>query len=48
MRPRFDAAYLIVDDGRAAFIDTGTNDALPRLLGALGGAGPGAPTRSTT
>ena len=23
-RPRFDAAYLIVEDGRAAFIDTGT------------------------
>lgn len=34
-RPRFDAAYLIVDSGRAAFIDTGTRHALPRLLGAL-------------
>lgn len=34
-RPRFDAAYLVVQDGRAAFIDTGTNAALPRLLGAL-------------
>lgn len=34
-RPRFDAAYLLVDSGRAAFIDTGTNFALPRLLGAL-------------
>lgn len=34
-RPRFDAAYLIVDAGRAAFIDTGTNHAVPRLLGAL-------------
>lgn len=34
-RPRFDAAYLLVDDGRAAFFDTGTNHALPRLLGAL-------------
>jgi glyoxylase-like metal-dependent hydrolase (beta-lactamase superfamily II) len=34
-RPRFDAAYLLVHDGRAAFIDTGTNFALPRLLGAL-------------
>jgi glyoxylase-like metal-dependent hydrolase (beta-lactamase superfamily II) len=34
-RPRFDAAYLIVQDGRAAFVDSGTNDALPRLLGAL-------------
>ena len=34
-RPRFDAAYLLVEDGRAAFIDTGTNAALPRLLGLL-------------
>jgi acetyl esterase/lipase len=25
-RPRFDAAYLLVDQGRAAFIDTGTMD----------------------
>lgn len=35
VRARFDAAYLIVEQGRAAYIDTGTNDALPRLLGAL-------------
>jgi glyoxylase-like metal-dependent hydrolase (beta-lactamase superfamily II) len=35
LRPRFDAAYLIVQDGRAAFVDNGTQDALPRLLGAL-------------
>jgi glyoxylase-like metal-dependent hydrolase (beta-lactamase superfamily II) len=34
-RPRFDAAYLIVDSGRAAFVDTGTNHAVPRLLAAL-------------
>ena len=34
-RPRFDACYLIVENGRAAFVDTGTNPALPRLLGAL-------------
>jgi glyoxylase-like metal-dependent hydrolase (beta-lactamase superfamily II) len=34
-RPRFDAAYLLVDDGRAAFIDTGTNFAVPRLLATL-------------
>ena len=34
-RDHFDAAYLIVDAGRAAFIDTGTNHAVPRLLGAL-------------
>jgi glyoxylase-like metal-dependent hydrolase (beta-lactamase superfamily II) len=38
-RPRFDAAYLIVDEGRAAFVDTGTRHALPRLLGALGSRG---------
>ena len=35
VRPRFDAAYLIVENGRAAYVDTGTNDALPQLLGAL-------------
>jgi len=35
IRPRFDAAYLIVEAGRAAFVDTGINAALPRLLGAL-------------
>ncbi len=34
-RPRFDASYLIVEGGRAAFVDTGTNHAVPRLLGAL-------------
>ncbi|MEO8299429.1 MAG: MBL fold metallo-hydrolase [Burkholderiales bacterium] len=34
-RPRFDAAYLLVHAGRAAFIDTGHNAAVPRLLGAL-------------
>ena len=34
-RPLFDAAYLIVEDGHAAFIDTGTNFAVPRLLAAL-------------
>lgn len=34
-RPHFDAAYLLVHGGRAAFIDTGTHLALPRLLGAL-------------
>lgn len=36
---RYDAAYLLVQDGRAAFIDTGTNLALPRLLAALDAAG---------
>jgi glyoxylase-like metal-dependent hydrolase (beta-lactamase superfamily II) len=34
-RPRFDAAYLMVEDGRAAFIDTGPNGAVPRLLALL-------------
>lgn len=34
-RPRFDAAYLLVDHERAAFIDTGTALAVPRLLAAL-------------
>ena len=38
-RPDFDAAYLIVEHGRAAFIDTGTNDSVPRLLAALEAAG---------
>ena len=38
-RPAFDAAYLMVENGRAAFIDTGTNFALPRLLGALQSVG---------
>ena len=38
-RPMFDAAYLMVERGRAAFIDTGTSLALPRLLAALDAAG---------
>ncbi|MFG6462690.1 MBL fold metallo-hydrolase [Roseateles sp. DXS20W] len=38
-RPRFDAAFLIVEGGRAAFIDTGTNHAVPRLLAALNALG---------
>lgn len=38
-RPRFDAAYLVVDAGRAAFIDTGTNFAVPRHLAALAALG---------
>ncbi len=40
-RDRFDAAYLLVHSGRAAFIDTGTNHAVPRLLGALSALGLG-------
>ncbi len=39
-RARFDAAYLVVSgDGRAAFIDTGTNHALPRHLATLDALG---------
>lgn len=38
-RDDFDAAYLLVQDGRAAFIDTGTNFSLPRLLAALDALG---------
>ena len=34
-RPMFDASFLIVEDGRAALVDTGTNFAVPRLLAAL-------------
>jgi glyoxylase-like metal-dependent hydrolase (beta-lactamase superfamily II) len=34
-RDHFDAAWLVVNKGRGAFIDTGTHFALPRLLGAL-------------
>ncbi|MEK8027851.1 MBL fold metallo-hydrolase [Pseudaquabacterium rugosum] len=35
----FDAAYLIVEQGRAAFVDTGTNHGVPRLLAALDALG---------
>lgn len=35
VRPHFDAAYLIVEQGRAAYVDTGPNLAVPRLLAAL-------------
>jgi len=38
-RPVFDASYLIVEHGRGAFVDTGTNDSVPRLLAALDAAG---------
>lgn len=38
-RPHFDAAYLLVEQGRAVFVDTGANAALPRLLEALAHAG---------
>ena len=38
-RPLFDASYLIVERGRAAFVDCGTNHSVPRLLAALAGCG---------
>jgi glyoxylase-like metal-dependent hydrolase (beta-lactamase superfamily II) len=38
-RPRFDAAYLLLENGRAAFVDTGTNHAVPRLQETLRAAG---------
>ncbi len=34
-RPQFDASHLIVESGRAAFVDTGTNYSVPRLLAEL-------------
>ncbi len=40
-RDHFDAAYLLVQQGRAAFVDTGTAFAVPRLLGALQALGLG-------
>jgi glyoxylase-like metal-dependent hydrolase (beta-lactamase superfamily II) len=35
VRPLLAAIHLLVEDGRAAFIDTGTNDSLPNALAAL-------------
>ncbi len=35
VRPRLDSSHLIVRNGRAAFVDTGTNSGVPRLLQAL-------------
>jgi glyoxylase-like metal-dependent hydrolase (beta-lactamase superfamily II) len=35
VRPRMDASHLIVEDGHAAFVDTGTFFSVPNLLGAL-------------
>jgi len=34
-RPLFDASHLIIENGHAAFIDTGVNDSVARLLAAL-------------
>ena len=35
VRPRLASIHLIVENGRAAFVDTGNNDSLPRALAAL-------------
>ena len=35
VRPLQDASHLIIEGGRAAFVDTGNNDAVPLLLDAL-------------
>jgi glyoxylase-like metal-dependent hydrolase (beta-lactamase superfamily II) len=35
VRPRLAAAHLVIDSGRAAFIDTGTSLSVPNLLAAL-------------
>ena len=39
VRPHFDAAYLVVENGRGAFIDCGTNHSVPRMLAELDNAG---------
>lgn len=41
VRPRLDAIHFIVEQGRVAFIDTGTKDAVPRMLEALSRLGLG-------
>lgn len=38
-RPRFDAAYLIVENGRGAFLDCGTSLAVPAMLAAVSQTG---------
>ena len=35
LRPSADASHLVIADGRAAFVDTGTNSSVPLLLDAL-------------
>ena len=35
VRPRLAASHLVVDDGRVAFVDTGTTHSVPNLLAAL-------------
>ena len=35
LRPQFDAVHLVVQDGRAALVDTATSHSVPRVLAAL-------------
>ncbi len=35
VRPSLDASHLLIDSGRAAFIDTGTNHSVPNLMATL-------------
>jgi glyoxylase-like metal-dependent hydrolase (beta-lactamase superfamily II) len=39
VRPRMDASHLIIDDGRAAFVDVGTYFSVPNLLSTLAARG---------
>lgn len=39
VRPLMDASHLVLGDGRAAFVDTGTSHSVPHLLAALDSAG---------
>jgi len=39
VRPFFDASHLVVEQGRAAFVDVGTKFSVPTLLAALDGLG---------
>jgi hydroxyacylglutathione hydrolase len=39
VRPRFDAVHLVLESDRAAIVDTGTRDALPRVMAALDALG---------
>jgi glyoxylase-like metal-dependent hydrolase (beta-lactamase superfamily II) len=38
LAPLFDASHLIVENGRAAFVDTGVNDSVDNLMHSLGAA----------
>jgi len=39
VRPRFDAIHLVIESDRAAIVDTGTRDSVPRVLAALDALG---------